>query len=544
MGFSFSEYEYAIDEWSWTENYDYGRSVFRISAKIDGLWTAYSEPVTVIVEDLEPPTVTILGEPKAGEPFDITWTPVKYALAYGAWIVDDAGNMLSPDQTILDADVTGCTIDPYDICAGTYNLALYARVDQMIIGGTTPLVLGEPDPDKAFGYYCEEGDDGIWISAYLGSAPTELVIPETIDGQTVAFINGFGMTDLSQLKRLTIPASVTYIHPQVAAELKNCTDLTIAGYSGSAAEAFAQSNGYTFEELEDVEEGVAVSWDAENVLVNQETVFTITAPGALEIQARVNDVIQFGNSNVTLTETGALCGITFTQTGSQNVQFIVSFPDSDWIASEIYTVEVKSIGKMDAPANIAPVGDTFYTGDAITFTWDAVEGAAGYNAGFAMQGCDTGDMNIWFAKDPTWTLGEMDLPYGPGAYELVVQTVGSAGYVNSDFVRYPVTVAAHGVFDYVAVEQAVVGYYGDETDIVIPSMIDGLEMKMIFHGAFTEKDITSVVISEGFEIIGYSTFENCPQLKTVVLPSTLTAIRPPRNPFSTLQPEDLCKSKF
>lgn len=518
-------WEEPSDDWQWTTNFDLGSKVIRLSAMVNGLWTAYSDPITVTISEM---VVSTSNQPKAAENFTIYWTPVSGADSYSVRIVMPDGTDLVYVKN-LAASTTSFEYTEGKLGAGPYIVYVVASgsgIDP--ITATTALMLGEPDPDKAFTYY-NDSNTYAWIDGYLGSAPTELVIPETIDGLTVNAISGFGLVDMSQLKRITIPASVNSIQKTA---LSGCTDLTIVGYSGSAAESFALLNGYTFESLGSVVEGISVSWDKENVFVNQETVFTITAPGAMGFGERVDGITEYDyGTKSTRTETGGLYRLTFTETGTHIVQFIVYLPDKkEWVDSGIYTVEVKAVGKALAPTNIAAVGDTFYTGDAITFTWDAVEGATGYNVGLGTQGCDTDQITLTAVTDTTWTTAEADLPNAAGEYEFVVQTIGSTGYANSDFVRYPVTVVPRSEFDYLASEQAIVGYFGDETDIVIPSVIDGVQITKIGDHAFdenneiTEKSITSVVISEGITSLGNSAFYGCRNLQNVVLPSTLTSI--------------------
>lgn len=67
-------------------------------------------------------------------------------------------------------------------------------------------------------------------------------------------------------------------------------------------------------------------------------------------------------------------------------------------------------------------------------------------------------------------------------------------------------------------------YIGNESEIVIPAVIDGksvLELQSIFDDC-TDLPI-SVTVSDGIEKLAY-TFENCSKLKSVSLPNSLTGI--------------------
>ncbi len=89
----------------------------------------------------------------------------------------------------------------------------------------------------------------------------------------------------------------------------------------------------------------------------------------------------------------------------------------------------------------------------------------------------------------------------------------------------------------------ITGYFGEETDVVIPSEIvltlkndDGVDEDLFYavdtiadyaflscEGDF-EKTITSIVIPEGVTTIGAGAFQNCTSIESITLPSTLTSI--------------------
>lgn len=89
---------------------------------------------------------------------------------------------------------------------------------------------------------------------------------------------------------------------------------------------------------------------------------------------------------------------------------------------------------------------------------------------------------------------------------------------NSQITPMEVEVLDDFVFD--KESQTITGYNGSETDIVIPSNIDGLEVKNIGEKAFQNINLTSVIIPEGIENIGEGAFlQN--SLIEVVLPGTI-----------------------
>jgi hypothetical protein len=108
-------------------------------------------------------------------------------------------------------------------------------------------------------------ENGI-IRKYVGSA-AEVVIPPTLQGIEITAIGENVFADYSNLTSISIPESVTSIGGNTFASCDNLTSVTIHGldtvinstafpsgctiygYPGSAAEAFAEENGFTFVDL-------------------------------------------------------------------------------------------------------------------------------------------------------------------------------------------------------------------------------------------------------------------------------------------------------
>ncbi len=62
-------------------------------------------------------------------------------------------------------------------------------------------------------------------------------------------------------------------------------------------------------------------------------------------------------------------------------------------------------------------------------------------------------------------------------------------------------------------------------DIVLPSHSpSGIKVTSVIKGAFTDSDITSVILPDGFTFIGNEAFEGCGKLESIVIPDSVTYI--------------------
>ena len=89
------------------------------------------------------------------------------------------------------------------------------------------------------------------------------------------------------------------------------------------------------------------------------------------------------------------------------------------------------------------------------------------------------------------------------------------------------TKSQDGLYLYVVLEDGtagITGYLGDETALVIPSVLDDLPVTAIGAYAFEYAPLTSVVIPEGVTVIDRKAFAAASALKEITLPSTLREI--------------------
>ena len=102
-----------------------------------------------------------------------------------------------------------------------------------------------------------ETDKTCEITDYTGSA-TELAILSELNGYTVTSIGWYAFSDCTSLTSVTIPDNVTKIGEYAFGYIDDENNMnkiegfTIYGYTGTAAETYANENGFTFINLDGV----------------------------------------------------------------------------------------------------------------------------------------------------------------------------------------------------------------------------------------------------------------------------------------------------
>lgn len=111
-----------------------------------------------------------------------------------------------------------------------------------------------------------------------------------------------------------------------------------------------------------------------------------------------------------------------------------------------------------------------------------------------------------------------------GVYHFELQLVGNSGWENSEPVSCTVASDTDKIF-VVSAYGTLQCYFGTDTEVVIPSQVDGITVTDIGYSAFRSNTaITGIVIPDTVSSLGYALFAGCTSLTSLTIPASVTSI--------------------
>lgn len=371
-------------------------------------------------------------------------------------------------------------------------------------------------------------DNNICIEGYNGTE-TDLIIPDTIDGMTVAELSGkaFGDTPDQPYETIYIPATVTYISgdnpfmycpalKEITVSPENTEYISEDGVLYTADKELLvcyphAKEGNSFEIPEGVKEiGVAAVYDTK--------LSEIKFPSSLE---NINRYGFGGNLRLTSADMSgtALETIDISCFGACTLLSEVIFPDTLTRIGAIAFMDCSSLAEVTLPDSLTYVGQYAFVGTALTkiVIPDSVAeidyGAFGYED----EETPVSDFLI---------VGS----YGSAAYAYCTDSDEEYDYKNDFDFTTPEAYAEQseydsldkdmfGDFEYANIngEAVITGCVSIEAKIEVPSEINGMPVTRIYKCAFGSTTAEEIVIPESVKTIDKLAFYNCSHLKNLTI---------------------------
>ena len=348
----------------------------------------------------------------------------------------------------------------------------------------TPKPTSTPTPDFVV-------DDGTLVG-YNGTY-TDVIVPETVDGQTITAINLFAFSSNENINSIILPDSITEIGSQAFASCANLKKIVLP-------KNLTQINSGVFRKctsLETIELPKTVTFIDAEAFEECSSLKEITIPDGVE---EISDDT-FDNCTA-LTKINLPASVTAIDSGAFGSCISLESINLD---------NISSIGKF-----------AFYNCTGLT------ELTLGENpvdiSRKAFLGCS--NLTKVTVKNSETSLTDTGLED--------LENLSIYGYINSaaqlfadknDIPFYDLKTGERIINEWVVDNEGVVwGYKGNETDIVIPREVNGIAINKIGENAFANSKITSVEMEDNIQSVDDDAFIDCESLRSVKLSKSMESL--------------------
>lgn len=338
---------------------------------------------------------------------------------------------------------------------------------------------------------------------YSCDALTQVILP---DGLTE--IGSFAFSFCSSLKTITIPQSVTTIDRYA---FEYVEDLTICGYLGSAAEDFAEEQGYDFVALDAVQTGnITFTLERDTLYCSGLMNIAVTAPDAEKLRLHLDgDVYEYNIYNGS-----AAISRRIHETGEHSVT-VSQYVDGKWLAPcEALTFNVIDMEKPE----IQPIASVS-AGTLVTIYWKPVEGAVDFTLELSVDGNGVATYYDIVSQDKDGFVYQQltagDLAHA-GIYTVqITANAEDGGYAQSSR-TFEVTKAEEFLYEVNEDGTAtVIGHTGGGADVIVPAELDNHTVVKIAGEAFLNSNAVSITLPTSVEVVDQWAFRDCKELETV-----------------------------
>lgn len=502
------------------------------SVLVDGVWSPYSEPIAMTVTqygELEDPEIILPDEITAGEDLTVSWSAVENAQRYAVnlYSVDEDGESWYVDgfyTTETEYEIPGHFIAQGDYlikviaenpgyCDGSasaeFTAGAAAADYQYRISSGNAVITGYIGGDKVVNIPQTIGGCTVTIideRAFSGRLVTQVTLPDTLERiEADAFYN------CAQLEKIVVPRN-THVHKYA---FSDCDSLTVYGYTGSAAQYAAEYSGCDFVSTGTPAAAPTVEVGETELLINEYTELTITAPGATMLRVRNSDYWDVDDYEPDGDET--VIGLDFYDPGRFTVS-VSALIDGNWTQySEPIVFTVTSLGKLGNPTMTLP--EEIVAGQDLTITFTGVENAQEYCLIYSMYDESTGYYEYVTQEDVSANRSSITIEgryIRSGEGELILYARAD-GWEDGEATEFFEAEASEYDYTYEIQDEKVTitGYIGSSKEIVIPEEIEEYPVVCIGYDAFAYSDITSVSLPDTLERIDSWAFGECISLRRI-----------------------------
>lgn len=347
-------------------------------------------------------------------------------------------------------------------------------------------------------------------------------LTEVTIGEGVKFVAGYAFAGCTSLSKLIVLDSSTEINA-LFDSYSTYANLTIYGFTGSTAEAYAQKNNISFVALNSTTEPTATP-TAVPTATPAPTPTAVPEPTPTPVPDFVVDesgvLVEYNGNNVDVVIPETISGIDVLEIGAAVFEDrtdikTVTLPESVKVIQRAAFSGCTSLERINTN-NIEDVYEyAFYNCSSIEeltfeqdvmFGWRAFDGCNNLQK-MTLKGMNTstdglsGNVNVYGFKSSIaeYTALMADIPF----YD-----IETGERVTKDFIVHPL-------------EGVLMMYRGNDTEIYIPAEVDGVEISALYS-AFAYSDIESVVMPDTITKIYYGAFNFCAKLKNVTVSAGVT----------------------
>ena len=382
------------------------------------------------------------------------------------------------------------------------------------------VVYSESTSDEFLEYFPK--NDGTYVvSGGRAKYLEKIVIPETYNGGAVVGIAPQAFDSFS-LKEIVIPNSVTDIGWRAFYDCSNLTNITIPDSVTSIGKsAFSGCEALTSVTIPD-----SVTSIGGFAFSGCEGLTSVTIPNSVTTIGTDAFASCRSLSDVYITDIVAWCNIKFAEEGGDILCNPLSYANNLYL-NNVLVKELNIPSGVTKINNYAFVGFSGLTGVTISDTVASIGEKAFYNCG-NLTSVTIGNGLAEIEDDAFFKCYRLAEIINRSNLDMEIGNVD-----NGDIARYALEIHSgtskivnkDGYHFYFCDDvNYLIGYIGDETELVLPKNYNGENYKINKYAFAGCEDLAEIIISDSITAIGSYAFLDCTGLTSITIPDSVTSI--------------------